>query len=205
MKRNNGVKRFTAWVLATVLMLTCVVPTNVAFAEGQESAKPSSVQVVNQGGANVDSNGSVTNEDGVKVSKTIEGTDKENYFDITLEVETKQSREELLKSETTDVVIVLDISNTMNSKATNAINNATRLDNAKKAAKEFVTSYAKGIGENGKVSVVTFNRDAKVLYPLTTATSSNVTKINSKISDITAPSGYDVRWTNYRRWITVSQ
>ena len=43
--------------------------------------QPSDVQVVNQGG-------SETSEDGVTISKTIQGTDLENVFDITLQVST---------------------------------------------------------------------------------------------------------------------
>ena len=53
--------------------------------------------------------------DGVSVSKTIAGTDLENVFDITLQVRTPRTISEVIEEPDMAVVIVMDISNTMNS------------------------------------------------------------------------------------------
>lgn len=187
MKRLISVKKLTVWVTVLAVLLTCILPSDVVFADGQTANTPSSVQIVNAGGEE-------TNNDGVEVSKVITGTDKENYFDITLNVETKQSRQELLRAETTDVVIVMDISNTMN--------NNDRLVNAKAAAQEFVTDFADSLGDSGRIGLVTFNRDAQVENGLTSMSVGNATSLNSKIGGIVAPSpdtSYDnhyIKWTN---------
>lgn len=49
------------------------------------------------------------------MSKTIAGTDLENVFDITLQVRTPRTISEVIKEPDMAVVIVMDISNTMNS------------------------------------------------------------------------------------------
>ena len=99
MKRLISVKKLTVWVTVLAVLLTCILPSDVVFADGQTANTPSSVQIVNAGGEE-------TNNDGVEVSKVITGTDKENYFDIDLTVKTPQSKEELEKCYPTEVVIV---------------------------------------------------------------------------------------------------
>ena len=49
----------------------------------------------------------------VRVSKTIQGTDEENVFDITLEVETDQKIQTTTSSPDAAVVLVLDLSSSM--------------------------------------------------------------------------------------------
>ena len=58
--------------------------------------------------------GGKASADGVKISKTISKSNLENYFDITLTVETTSKIEEITKAQDLAVVLVMDISNTMN-------------------------------------------------------------------------------------------
>lgn len=59
------------------------------FAAAVEEAEASSVQIVKKGGENRSADGNVS------VSKTIEKTELENIFDITLQVKTKEKLSEL--------------------------------------------------------------------------------------------------------------
>lgn len=147
----------------------------------------SSSQIVSTGGKSV-------NEDGVEISKTVLPTDRENYFDIVLTATTKETNKISISKQETDVVIVMDISNTMNYKyGTSHVpgGNDTRIHSAQEAAKAFTDkycSYNTSNGYNGKLAVVTFNTNADTVIPLTEATMSVKNKLNSKIDDI-APNG----------------
>ncbi|MEG1988153.1 MAG: hypothetical protein RR035_03135, partial [Oscillibacter sp.] len=93
----------------------------------------------------------VTDEtNGVTVQKKIDGTDQENEFDITLNVTTKEQLENLTVSPDAAVVVVLDVSNSME----DTLDGKEKLAQAKAAAKEFVTSLAEGAeGARRMVSV----------------------------------------------------
>lgn len=98
--------------------------------------------------------------DNIVVSKTIEKTDIENVFDITLRVDTKTEIHKYLEQPPMSVVIVLDISNTM---FTNSVNGQTRFEQAMEATKQFITDYAassKGAPVPRELSIVTFNTNA---------------------------------------------
>lgn len=143
------------------------------------------MQIVNSGGYNPGEN--QFNEDGVNVSKIITPTNTENYFDITLNVKTPIKLEEMILP--TNVVVVLDVSNTMNE------NN--RLTNAKKALNKFVDSFfaSSSLGEERKMGLVTFNSNAKTVIPLERVSLANKRDWKSKINNITASSGSD-KFTN---------
>ena len=81
-------------------LLLCLLPVT---ALGESS---SAVQIRNGGGSAA--------RDGVTLSKTIHPTQTENLFDITLEVTTPFSLETLRQAEDAAVVMVTDISGTMN-------------------------------------------------------------------------------------------
>ena len=90
-------------------------------------------------------------EDGkVIISKTIAGTETENFFDITLKVKTTEEIKEVT-SETADaaVVLVIDISNSMSS---------NMMANAQKAAQAFINSFAPAEGDTStrKIAIVAF-------------------------------------------------
>lgn len=125
---------------------------------------PSDVQVNDRGGEN-------TSEDGtVKVRKTISGTDLENVFDITLQVQTNQNISEVANEPDMAVVIVMDISNTMNTNFCGV----TRYAAAMTAAEQFLDSFADNntLGVS-KVGYVAFNTDAHKIFGLQKCTNEN--------------------------------
>ena len=71
----------------------------------RDETEPSDSQVDHEGGSNADGQ--------VNISKTIDGTDIENVFDITLSVETQENIFEVYNEPDMAVVIVMDISNTI--------------------------------------------------------------------------------------------
>lgn len=125
---------------------------------------PSGVQVVDEGGT--ESN----EEDGVSVSKTIAGTELENVFDITLKVQTTRKIEEIIQEPDMAVVIVMDISNTMNEK----FGNTTRYKAAIEAAESFLDKFAENntLGIS-KIGYVAFNTDAHEIFGLQSCTNAS--------------------------------
>ena len=185
-------------MLLTFSMLAGLMPeTAVHAAEG-----PQDGQVEYVGGT------TSTDPDatyGIEISKTIEAIEgKENYFDITLTATTKRHKVDL----STDVIVVMDISNTMNDPITNGTTAATdkKLYQAKAATNTFISQFATNdnLDENRKIGVVTFNTDAQVAVPLTEANDyydfddpNSTDDIYAKVNAISAP-GFetDRRFTN---------
>ncbi len=135
--------------------------------EGSEESddkpvSPSDVQIEDHGGSNENP------DDGVSVSKTIEGTDLENVFDITLKVSTTSKIEEVVKEPDMAVVIVMDISNTM----TDDFGGITRYQAAMDAAEDFLDKFAESnILGVSKIGYVAFNTDAHEIFGLESCTS----------------------------------
>ncbi|MBP3319483.1 MAG: VWA domain-containing protein [Ruminiclostridium sp.] len=121
------------------------------------SAPPSDVQVNDRGGRSTSSDGAVT------VSKTISGTDLENVFDITLQVQTAVDVKEIREEPDMAVVIVMDISQTMNSDFGNTTRYAAAMDAAEDFLDKFAESNSLGIS---KVGYVAFNTDAHKILEL---------------------------------------
>ena len=134
----------------------------LASAYTESTAGESYCQVNDRGGTNVD------NTDKVSVSKTIAGTDIENVFDITLQVQTPQKIDEVISEPDMAVVIVMDISNTM----TSDFGGVTRYQAAMESAEAFLNSFAanNSLGVS-KVGFVAFNTDAHEIFQLSTCTS----------------------------------
>lgn len=133
--------------------------------KGPDDKSGSNAQVKDYGGTNA--------TDDVSVSKTIRGTDLENVFDITLKVETTQKIEEVTSEPDMAVVIVMDISNTMNEKFSGSSDQTSRYDAALVAANNFLDQFAKSnsIGIS-KVGFVAFNSDAHQIFGLQKCTTS---------------------------------
>ena len=133
-------------ILAVVLSLCLIIGiTNITAFAGN--------QVTNSGGTNV--------SDEVTVSKTISETGTENLFDITLRVESTKEAASYIKQPSMAIAIVLDVSSTMFQ------NN--RYYPAREAMKEFITRYcADSVGAYTprELSIITFNTNAEVMYPL---------------------------------------
>lgn len=180
------IKKITSMLM---LLLTCLNPFINLFALTNKS------QIVEDGGSKE------VKSDGIKISKNIYSSDLENYFDIVLEVQTKQ------KAVDPDlaVVIVMDISNTM----TETLGDSTRLKEARKASDEFIDLFANRSEENKnidrKLGFVAFNTSAHEIIKLGNCDNSNKKQlkedIGKKINDEmkgTDPNGsrYTERFTN---------
>ena len=125
-------------------------------------------QVINVGGINIKNiNGS---SDGVSVSKIVEETDLENYFDITLEVNSYSKVEQILKDQDLAIVIVMDISNSMNTiDVTDGSKKISRLDAAQSAANKFIDdfkNYSKNVNASRKLGFVAFNTNGHEIFSL---------------------------------------
>ena len=146
-------------------------------------------------------------KDGVKVSKIISETDIENYFDITLKVNTNKKIEDILRDQDLAIVIVMDVSNTMvqfNVDGTEnnygkekddgthypdyvagKENDKTRYATAIKAGENFINEFAKYSSDvnketKRKLGYVAFNSDATEIFGLTDCKST--TQANNLIS-----------------------
>ncbi len=120
----------------------------------------------------------------VLVNKTIAGTDTENVFDVTLEVITKNRIENQNITEDAAVVLVIDVSGSMNYK---------RLSSAKKAAQSFINTF--GAGEEGskhKIAIVKFSGTATTVQSWTSAANLVTNNSNTQckaISNLSAGGG----------------
>ena len=128
----------------------------------RSTAAPSDGQVVARGGEN-------SSEDGVKVSKTIQGTELENVFDITLTVQTPTEISTFYQEPDMAVVIVMDISNTMNSN----FEGSTRYEAAMVAAEAFLDKFAETSNGVSKIGYVAFNTDAHQIFGLQPCSNGN--------------------------------
>lgn len=158
-------------------------------------------QVSSLGGENWEGKDSGKSKDdsSVIISKTISETNYksgisniENYFDITLRVQTRTKAEEPDLA----VVIVMDISNTMNEKMGKT---TTRIKAAQGAAEKFITEFANRSSSNKdikrQIGFVAFNTNAQEIFALqpcmdtTTANSLNDTMKTNTNKIMNAP-GY---------------
>lgn len=150
--------------------------------------------------------GGEASADGVKISKTISKSNLENYFDITLTVETTSKIEEITKAQDLAVVLVMDISNTMNYDAITSdkvVVEESRLEVAKKSVNEFISTfydYSKDSNAVRQIGLVTFNRDSYDVFGglqnVNTVPESTLTGQNGKVNRITASDDADIKWTN---------
>ena len=145
---------------------------------------PSDGQIIYEGGEN----SSAWQNDGVSVSKTIEGTNKEDYFDITLKVKSKVPVTDTLLSEDTAVVLVIDLSNTMaadmNGNASNVSYNSSKAGLASSAVENFVQQFYDGSNDytTDVIGAVGFNTNGVSLVPMTELSSqSSVNQFNSSL------------------------
>lgn len=147
-------------------------------------------QVVNVGGENANVN------DGVFVSKTIEESDIENYFDITLNVKTRAKIEDVIKDADLAIVIVMDISNTM---ATNNLSSGeVRIKAAQDSGEKFIKNFAefsKDVKAKREIGFVSFNTDSQEIFSLQECNdyqkaSMLVNEMKNKTNSIVYENGY---------------
>lgn len=163
-----------------------------AARDADDKDKPSDQQVVNLGGAK--------EGDGVTVSKTIQGTDLENVFDITLTVDTFTDITTFYSEPDMAVVIVMDISNTMK----DDFGGVTRYAAAMEAAEKFLDKFTGASNGISRIGYVAFNTDAHQVFdlqPCSTAAQANALKntMRTQTGSIINASDYGVahsRFTN---------
>ncbi len=128
-----------------------------------------------------DGGGKITSADKkVITTKTINGTSEENIFDITLTVQTQTDIQTFLSEPDMAVVIVMDISNTMNSKYP-AGSSTSRYDAAVVAAENFMNQFAKETAGLSQIGFVAFNTHAHEILPMQPCTTSNVASLISEM------------------------
>lgn len=174
-------------------------------------------QVTNIGGT------TENKEDGIKISKTIEETDLENYFDITLKVKTQEKIEEIMRDPDLAIVLVIDVSNTMiqynldGSKNTYTndqyipgnSNDNTRYAAAIQAGEKLINKfveYSQNTNSNvtRKMGIVAFNTDAHTISSLadcksTANAKSLISNLKTQTENIVGQAGYNSskkRFTN---------
>lgn len=165
--------------------------------------EPSDQQVKKQGGTNTSPDGAV------RVSKTIDGTDIENVFDITLQVQTEANIEEFYREPDIAVVVVMDISNTMYE----TFGDTRRYLAATAAAEDFVNRFAESSAGVSRIGYVAFNTDAHQIFALSDCStaeqaSSLINTMKSKTSAIITSSGYAAshsRFTNIEAGLKMAQ
>ncbi len=79
-----------------------------------------------------------------------------------------------------DVILVLDMSSSMN---------GTPTTDLKAAATGFVTNLSQNVADGSKIAVIKYNSKAEVLQELTTLTTSNASDINKKINNMKNSTG----------------
>lgn len=116
----------------------------------------------------------VSADEKVITTKTINGTSEENIFDITLTVQTQADIQTFLSEPDMAVVIVMDISNTMNDYYPNTQTLTTRYDAAVAAAENFMRQFAAETAGLSQVGFVAFNTHAHEILSLQSCTTANV-------------------------------
>ncbi len=139
-------KKALSLILALVMILSLVNITALAAGRFEN-------QIVSDGQE-------LTIEDGKVIqSKTIKQTGTDT-FDITLMVKTLEEVQTQVISQDAAVVLVLDVSNSMNDK----VGGAQKLGQAKAAAEAFVDAFVQDAGEGSRmVSIVEFGANAKTV------------------------------------------
>lgn len=150
-------KKWLAWVIMLTFLFTSFMPSNIMAGNSvaEAATTSSSQQVVNQGGNNNDESYQVFEDENLKIRKTIEGTDTENKFNISLEVVTTENLEAISSDPNAATILVMDCSGSMEGK---------RISNLKSAAKNFVAKFAKvpeGTTAIRNVAFVTFSNKAE--------------------------------------------
>ena len=193
----------TAYALrrtADIGLLALDEDPQTAAADTQAS---SDQQIDNHGGTNTVSGDSVT------VSKTIQGTELENVFDITLKVQTTQNMSAITTEPDMAVVIVMDISNTMNSNFGGVSRYAAAMTAAENFLDQFAANNSLGIS---KVGYVAFNTDAHQIFGLqacSTQSQADTLKntMRTQTGSIINAVGYDAahsRFTNVEAGLTMA-
>ncbi len=191
-------KKWMAYLILLTFVFTCIVPTNIVGGNSEAWAATETTEEANQRAEQILKDGDSKSDDYVTVSKVLTPTGHENYFDITLTVETETNlRTEMQKAQEMAVVIVMDISNTMKEEMKD--NKTTRYESAMAAAKFFIDSLTeKNDGVNRKVGFVAFNTSAHEIAELQDCKTEGLyDTISTGTGNIINASGYANSRTRY--------
>ena len=147
------------WIFISLCIVLLSLPI-VAMGAIEDS----SGQIISVGGKNPAEG---LHPDRVAVEKTVSPNEAENYFDITLRVQTETKLEQLC---TMDVVMVLDISRSMHDNYVTGTT-TTRLEMAKKNAIAFLDEFLgldSQIGGTRRLALVAYDSDAETKIPWVT-------------------------------------
>ncbi|MCL1917666.1 MAG: SpaA isopeptide-forming pilin-related protein [Peptococcaceae bacterium] len=184
-------RRWGQGLLSGLIMLILLIPS---FPLTLIAAPLSQIQVVEPGGtryydttgAEVTTGSPVLGSDNVVVStsKTVEGTDAENEFIVTLDIKTSVDITDVKMSADAAVVLILDISNSM------AIP-TDYMPALRTAAANFVDDFAQEAGDSSRyISLVTFATTAKIQIGWIDITQpSNLTTVKNLISTLQVDGG----------------
>lgn len=151
MKKNWN--RMLSLILALLLCFSLGLPALAESISPKDDA-----QIVDEGG--------LTSNEDVNVSKILTPTDIENVFDITLTVKTKNDLSEIIKYANMDVVIVMDISESMSDKTMGGI---TQHAAAQNSIEDFINLFAaesKGVTAERNLAMVAFNTNGNEIFDL---------------------------------------
>ncbi|MBR3988542.1 MAG: VWA domain-containing protein [Clostridia bacterium] len=209
MSNNKVIARVVSMFLVLTILTFCIPLASVSAIDTPDSIQ----QIEYTGGWNPKEypvSGTLY-KDRVAVSKTIAPTKDENYFDITLKIVAKPR----VIDQSVDVVVVMDVSNTMNSThqglGVGAVGydvKDARLTHAKAAVNSFLDLYAvdENISTDRRFGLVTFNSYANTVVPLTTLnTAEKAAGIKTTVNAITAPTGNRERFTNIEGGLQLAQ
>lgn len=199
---RKKLKRLLSLVMVFSMTMS-LLSTTASAATAAETQKTK--QITNVGGVNPDSG---LNADGVSVSKTIAATGVENYFDITLKATTTETSQSFLKEKPIDVVIVMDLSNTMIDYEIS--DGKTRYAAALEAANAFIDKFqskSASVSVGRRIGIVGFNTNGKKISGLTTVkTKAQATALKNTLKtkadevmnsyDSSKKSTWETRWTN---------
>lgn len=179
-------KKLNKFFAILIALLICLSPFLNIIAESDNN-----IQISDSGGKSIG--------EGVIIEKTISPSNIENYFDITLKVQTTQIAQE----QDIAVVIVMDISNTMiQYKVENSTK--TRLRAALDAGKYFIDNFASNssnVSSNRKIGYVAFNSNANQIFELQDckdATSANKLKNSLETQTKNIVKDIDKETTEYK-------
>ena len=134
-------------------------------------------------------NNYLTNDNQVFVRKSIAGTDIENVFDITLEVITVDTVNSVYEDPDMAVVVVMDISQTMQSNFPANQTTTTRYSAAMDSAQHFMENFAEAVPDENylsKMGFVAFNTHGHEIFDLSDcATAADVATLNTTMRNQT--------------------
>lgn len=144
----------------------------------------------------IETGGPTGPQDGVTISKVISPTDTENFFDITLTVETTSEIKNITTYPDLAVVIVMDISNTMNSNVDDGT--TSRYEGAVTASETFIEKFKiesdKSLAKR-EIGFVAFNTNTHKIFGLQECNSTDCkdeTKNNRELSKIMSDDTYSI-------------